>query len=111
MTIKKSKLYGLDGENVSFSFIDDEFIGMSLKNSAGIFVPEDNTSDTFSAFKQSDEALDAFRKAVFGSNKNSYSDLMIFSCDSRNIPNRLPIPKSFDQLSIREFFWSSLLLR
>ena len=96
MTIKKSKLYGLDGENVSFSFIDEELIGMSLKNSAGIYVPEDNTSNTFSAFKQSDEALDAFRKAVFGSNKNSYSDLISYATDEKMTQHYLKEKKKFD---------------
>ena len=96
MTIKKSKLYGLDGENVSFSFIDEELIGMSLKNSAGIFVPEDNTSNTFNAFKQSDEALDAFRKAVFGSNKNSYSDLISYATDEKMTQHYLKEKKKFD---------------
>ena len=72
MADKKSRAYELQGDLVSFTNRAGKFIGMSVKNSNGLFKPENNTSTKFNIFKASDESLDAFNKSVYGSNKNGY---------------------------------------
>ena len=79
MTTKKSRVHSTDEGDASFSFIDDELIGAFLKNSVNMFVPVDNTSTTFNTLIQSDEALDAFNKAVHGPNKEAYQNLIDFA--------------------------------
>ena len=76
MAEKKSRPYNISDENVSFINVDNKFIGMSIKNSNNVFVPEDNTSSKFNAFKDTSESLDAFNKAVYGSSKESYLNLI-----------------------------------
>ena len=79
--IKKSKPYSISGNSVSFSNADNKFIGMSIKNSNGLFQPEDNKSSNFNVFKASDESLDAFRKSVYGSNKDAYPESIVSASD------------------------------
>ena len=76
MAEKKSRPYNISDESVSFINVDNKFIGMSIKNSNNVFVPEDNTSSKFNAFKDTSESLDAFNKAVYGSSKESYLNLI-----------------------------------
>ena len=79
--IKKSKPYSINGNSVSFSNANNKFIGMSVKNSNGKFQPEDNKSSNFNVFKASDESLDAFRKSVYGSNKDAYPESIVSASD------------------------------
>ncbi len=79
--IKKSKPYSISGNSVSFSNANNKFIGMSVKNSNGKFQPEDNKSSNFNVFKASDESLDAFRKSVYGSNKDAYPESIVSASD------------------------------
>ena len=81
MTVKKSKPYSINGESVSFSNVNNKFIGMSIKNSNGLFQPEDNKSSNFNVFKASEESLDAFRKSVYGPNKSSYPESIVSASD------------------------------
>ena len=81
MTVKKSKPYSINGESVSFSNVNNKFIGMSIKNSNGLFQPEDNKSPNFNVFKASEESLDAFRKSVYGPNKSSYPESIVSASD------------------------------
>ena len=79
--IKKSKPYSISGNSVSFSNANNKFIGMSIKNSNGLFQPEDNKSSNFNVFKASEESLDAFRKSVYGPNKSSYPESIVSASD------------------------------
>ena len=81
MTVKKSKPYSINGESVSFSNVNNKFIGMSIKNSKGLFQPEDNKSSNFNVFKASEESLDAFRKSVYGPNKDAYPSSIVSASD------------------------------
>ena len=64
--IKKSKPYSISGNSVSFSNANNKFIGMSIKNSNGLFQPEDNKSSNFNVFKASEESLDALENQFMG---------------------------------------------
>ena len=74
MTLKKSREFSINGESISFDNFGGKLIGINKKNANGVFEPVDNSSSEFNTFKDSDESLDAFRKAVYGSDKNSYPD-------------------------------------
>ena len=74
MTIKKSRAFSINGESISFDNFGGKLIGINKKNANGLFEPVDNSSAEFNTFKDSEESLDAFRKAVYGSDKNSYPD-------------------------------------
>ena len=99
MTEKKSRLYDINNEFVSFTIGDDKFSGLSIKNPAGLFVPEDNTSSKFDTLKQSDEALDAFNKAVYGSNKESYQDVIDYATSEEMTRHYANEKKKFDNAS------------
>ena len=107
MTTKKSRKYSKDEGNVSFSFVNNKFIGMSLENSVNIFVPEDNTSSKFNTLKQSDEALDAFNKAVYGPNKESYQELIEYATDEEMTQYYMNEKKKSDNASFIEESFSS----
>ena len=51
MAETKSRPYTINNESVSFTIGDDKFSGLSIKNSTGLFVPEDNTSSKFNTLK------------------------------------------------------------
>ena len=74
MTLKKSREFPINGESISFDNFGGKLIGINKKNANGLFEPVDNSSTEFNTFKDSEESLDAFRKAVYGSDKNSYPD-------------------------------------
>ena len=76
MAEKKSRPYNINIDDVSFINVDNKFMGMSIKNSNNVFVPEDNTSSKFNLYKDTPESLDAFNKAVYGSSKESYLNLI-----------------------------------
>ena len=79
--VKKSRPYEVNGETVSFANANNKFVGMSILNSRGLYEPENNKSSKFNVFKVSNESIDAFNKAVYGSSKNSYQDFVDFSDD------------------------------
>ena len=99
MTTKFSRVYSTDEGDASFSFIDDQLIGAFLKNSVNAFVPVDDTSTTFNTLKQSDEALDAFNKAVYGSNKESYQDVIDYATSEEMTRHYANEKKKFDNAS------------
>ena len=99
MTVKKSRPYDFSGEITSFSNVDNKFIGMSIKNSNGLFQPEDNKSSRFNAFKDSDESLDAFRKSVYGSNKDSYPESIVSASNEEMSQFYASEKKKFDNAS------------
>ena len=81
MTLKKSREFSINGESISFDNFGGKLIGINKKNANGVFEPVDNSSSEFNTFKDSDESLDAFRKAVYGSDKNSYPDSIEVASD------------------------------
>ncbi len=74
MTLKKSREFPINSESYSFDNFGGKLIGINKKNANGVFEPVDNSSVEFNTIKDSEESLDAFRKAVYGSDKNSYPD-------------------------------------
>ena len=74
MTLKKSREFSINGESISFDNFGGKLIGINKKNTNGLFEPVDNSSTEFNTFKNSEESLDAFRKSVYGSDKESYPD-------------------------------------
>ena len=81
MTLKKSRAFSINGESISFDNFNGKLIGINKKNANGLFQPIDNSSVEFNNIKDSEESLDAFRKAVYGSDKNSYPDSIEVASD------------------------------
>ena len=81
MTLKKSRAFSINGESISFDNFGGKLIGINKKNANGLFEPVDNSSSEFNTFKDSDESLDAFRKSVYGSDKNSYPNSIEVASD------------------------------
>jgi len=81
MTLKKSRAFSINGESISFDNFNGKLIGINKKNANGLFQPIDNSSVEFNTFKDSEESLDAFRKSVYGSDKNSYPDSIEVASD------------------------------
>ena len=99
MAETKSRPYTINNESVSFTIGDDKFSGLSIKNSTGLFVPEDNTSSKFNTLKATDEALDAFNKAVYGSSKESYQDVIDYATSEEMTQHYANEKKKFDNAS------------
>ena len=95
----KSRPYTINEEKVSFNITNDKFIGLSIQNSTGLFVPEDNTSSKFNTLKATDEALDAFRKSVYGSSKESYQDVIDYATSEEMTRHYTNEKKKFDNAS------------
>ena len=73
MAEKKSKKYDSSGEDVNYAFVDDKLTGLFIKStSTNSLVPENNKSFKFNTLINNSDALDAFRKAVYGPNKDLY---------------------------------------
>ena len=81
MSLIKSRPFLINNESISFDNLGGKLIGINKKNANGVFEPVDNSSSEFNTFKDSDESLDAFRKAVYGSDKNSYPDSIEVASD------------------------------
>ena len=81
MTLKKSRAFSINGESISFDNFNGKLIGINKKNANGLFQPIDNSSVEFNTFKDSEESLDAFRKSVYGSDKNSYPESIEVASD------------------------------
>tara|TARA_B100000378_G_scaffold88056_1_gene69642 strand:- start:708 stop:2078 length:1371 start_codon:yes stop_codon:yes gene_type:complete len=72
MSLIKSRPFLINNESISFDNLGGKLIGINKKNAKGLFEPVDNSSVEFSTFKNSEQSLDAFRKAVYGPNKDLY---------------------------------------
>ena len=81
MSEKKSRPHVINNETYSFINKDGELLGITKKDANGIFKPLDNSSVEFNNVKDSEESLDAFRKAVYGGDKNSYPDSIEIASD------------------------------
>ena len=73
MAVKKSRQYGIDGVNYAFDFVSDKLAGLK-KVVNNVLTPVDPTTTEFDTISSSDESLDAFNVAKYGSNKNGYVD-------------------------------------
>ena len=81
MSLIKSRPFLINNESISFDNLGGKLIGINKKNAKGLFEPVDNSSVEFSTFKNSEQSLDAFRKAVYGPNKDSYPDSIEVASD------------------------------
>ena len=98
----KSRPYTINDEKVSFTITNNKFIGMGIQNSTNMFVPEDNTSSKFNTLKQTDEAIDAFNKAVYGPNKEAYQNLIDYATIEEMTQHYTNEKKKFDNASFLE---------
>ena len=98
----KSRPYTINDEKVSFTITNNKFIGMGIQNSTNMFVPEDNTSTKFNTLKQTDEAIDAFNKAVYGPNKETYQNFIDFATIEEMTQHYTNEKKKFDNASFLE---------
>jgi len=73
MAVKKSRQYGIDGASYAFDFVSDKLAGLK-KVVNNVLTPVDSTTTEFDTISSSDEALNAFNVAKYGSNKNGYVD-------------------------------------
>ena len=82
MAEKKSKKYDSSGEDVNYAFVDDKLTGVFIRStSTNSLVPENNKSFKFNTLINNSDALDAFRKAVYGPNKEAYPDEIDYASD------------------------------
>ena len=72
MTAISSRPRVISGKTYSISIVDGKFIGASEQTVNGLYKPVDNNSAEFNIISSSSETLDAYNKAVYGSNKESY---------------------------------------
>jgi hypothetical protein len=76
MSAKKSKPYEIGGSKYSFNFVDGKLVGIQKANSEGDFdgsYLNPNTSE-FGDIAATDEALDAYKVAKYGSNKTAAAE-------------------------------------
>ena len=76
MSVKKSKPYEIGGSKYSFNLVDGKLVGIQKANDEGDFdnsYLNPNTSE-FGDLAITDEALNAYNTAKYGSNKNGYED-------------------------------------
>ena len=80
MSAKKSKPYEIGGSKYSFNFVDGKLVGIQKADDNGQFgnslVNEylNPKLSTFGDIAATDEALNAYNTAKYGSNKNGYED-------------------------------------
>ena len=68
MAVKKSRQYSVDGNNYAFDFVSEKLAGIK-KSVNGVLNPIPPKGSEFASVSSSDEALDAYRIAKYGSNK------------------------------------------
>ena len=73
MAVKKSRKYEVDGNNYAFDFVSDKLAGIK-KVVNGVLNPIPPKGSEFASVSSSDEALDAYRIAKYGSNKTGAAD-------------------------------------
>ena len=72
MTAISSRPRVINGKTYSISIVDGKLMGASEQTENGLYKPVDNNSSEFNIISSSSETLDAYNKAVYGSNKESY---------------------------------------
>ena len=73
MSVKKSRQYDIDGTNYAFDFVSDKLAGIKQEVN-GVLNPIPPKGGQFADISTSDEGLNAFNVAKFGSNKEGYVD-------------------------------------
>ena len=68
MADKKSRQYGVDGNSYAFEFVGDKLAGIK-KSVNGVLNPIPPKGSEFASVSSSEESLDAYRIAKYGSNK------------------------------------------
>ena len=68
MAVKKSRKYEVDGSNYAFDFLSDKLSGVK-KFVNNVLTSVDPTTTEFDTVSSSDEALDAYKVAKYGTNK------------------------------------------
>ena len=70
MAVKKSRQYSVDGNNYAFDFVSEKLAGIK-KSVNGVLNPIPPKGSEFASVSSSDEALDAYKIAKYGSNKTA----------------------------------------
>lgn len=70
MAVKKSRQYSVDGNNYAFDFVSEKLAGIK-KSVNGVLNPIPPKGSEFASVSSSDEALDAYKVAKYGSNKTA----------------------------------------
>ena len=68
MAVKKSRQYSVDGNSYAFEFVGDKLAGIK-KSVNGLLNPIPPKGSEFASVSSSEESLDAYRIAKYGSNK------------------------------------------
>ena len=70
MAVKKSRQYSVDGNSYAFDFVSEKLAGIK-KSVNGVLNSIPPKGSEFASVSSSDEALDAYRIAKYGSNKTA----------------------------------------
>ena len=106
---KKSKSYEIEGSKYSFDFdSDSKLVGIQKADNEGDFdnsYLNPNTSE-FSNIAITDEALNAYNIAKYGSNKNGYEDTATQSTSSEldTLANSEPFGGMGFRIPLTDFF-------
>ena len=73
MADKKSRQYGVDGNSYAFEFVGDKLAGIK-KSVNGVLNPIPPKGSEFASVSSSEESLDAYRVAKYGSNKTGAAE-------------------------------------
>ena len=73
MTVKKSRQYSVDGNSYAFDFVGDKLAGIK-KVVNGVLNPIPPKGSEFASVSSSEEALDAYKIAKYGSNKTAAAE-------------------------------------
>ena len=73
MAVKKSRQYSVDGNSYAFDFVSDKLAGIK-KSVNGILNPIPPKGSEFASVSSSEESLDAYRIAKYGSNKTGAAE-------------------------------------
>ena len=73
MADKKSRQYGVDGNSYAFDFVSEKLAGIK-KSVNGVLNPIPPKGSEFASVSSSEESLDAYRVAKYGSNKTAAAE-------------------------------------
>ena len=72
--LKKSRKYEVDGSNYAFDFVGDKLAGIKKVSNDGSQTPISSKTIEFANVSASDEALNAYKIAKYGSNKTAAAE-------------------------------------
>ena len=73
MAVKKSRQYSVDGNSYAFDFVSEKLAGIK-KSVNGVLNPIPPKGSEFASVSSSEESLDAYRVAKYGSNKTGAAE-------------------------------------